>query len=67
MSGAELLGALNENGYRIPVVMLTAYGTIEKAVDAMRKSAFNYITKPVNPDELLIVTKGGCGKAPVDA
>jgi DNA-binding NtrC family response regulator len=57
MSGAELLDAMKEKGYRIPVVMLTAYGTIEKAVDAMRRGAFNYLTKPVNPDELLTVTR----------
>ncbi len=57
MSGAELLDALKEKGYRIPVVMLTAYGTIEKAVDAMRRGAFNYLTKPVNPDELLTVAR----------
>ncbi len=57
MTGAELLNALKERGCRIPVIMLTAYGTIEKAVEAMRKGAFNYLTKPVNPDELLTVTR----------
>lgn len=57
MTGAELLDALKENGCRVPVVMLTAYGTIEKAVDAMKRGAFNYLTKPVNPDELLTVTR----------
>jgi DNA-binding NtrC family response regulator len=57
MTGAELLDVMKEKGYRIPVVMLTAYGTIEKAVDAMRRGAFNYLTKPVNPYELLTVTR----------
>lgn len=57
MSGAELLDVLKEKGCRIPVIMLTAYGTIEKAVDAMRRGAFNYLTKPVNPDELLTVVR----------
>lgn len=57
MSGAELLDVLREKGCRIPVIMLTAYGTIEKAVDAMRRGAFNYLTKPVNPDELLTVAR----------
>ncbi|MCI0468675.1 MAG: sigma 54-interacting transcriptional regulator, partial [Nitrospirae bacterium] len=57
MSGVELLDAVKEKGYRFPMIMLTAYGTIEKAVDAMRKGAFNYLTKPVNPDELLTVVR----------
>ncbi|MCL4457510.1 MAG: sigma-54 dependent transcriptional regulator [Nitrospirae bacterium] len=57
MSGAGLLDALKDKEFRVPVIMLTAYGTIEKAVDAMRKGAFNYLTKPVNTDELLTVTR----------
>ena len=57
MSGAGLLDALKERELRVPIVMLTAYGTIEKAVDAMKRGAFNYLTKPVNPDELLTVTR----------
>ncbi len=56
-SGMELLDELKVNGSRVPVIMLTAYGTIEKAVDAMRKGAFNYLAKPVNPDELLTVVR----------
>lgn len=62
MTGTELLNMLKEKDCRIPVIMLTAYGTIEKAVDAMRKGAFNYLTKPVNPDEFLTVTKGAVEK-----
>jgi two-component system response regulator GlrR len=37
-----------------PVIILTAYGTIESAVEAMQKGAFNYLTKPFDPRELLI-------------
>ena len=36
----------------MPVVVITAYGTIESAVEAMKKGAFDYITKPFNRDEL---------------
>ncbi len=36
----------------MPVIMITAYGTIENAVQAMRQGAFDYITKPFNRDEL---------------
>ena len=37
--------------------MITAFGTIANAINAMKKGAFNYLTKPVNPDELLTVMK----------
>lgn len=57
MSGAGLLDVLKGRGSQVPVILLTAYGTIEKAVDAMRKGAFNYLTKPVNTDELLTVAR----------
>ncbi len=57
LTGVEFLESLKEKGSQVPLIMLTAYGTIEKAVDAMRKGAFNYLTKPVNPDELLTVTR----------
>ncbi|HSB34785.1 MAG TPA: sigma-54 dependent transcriptional regulator, partial [Nitrospirota bacterium] len=40
-----------------PVIVITAFGTIENAVDAMKKGAFNYLTKPVNPDELVSVAR----------
>jgi DNA-binding NtrC family response regulator len=57
LTGTEFLNTLKNKGCRIPVIMLTAYGTIEKAVDTMKKGAFNYLTKPVNPDELLTVAR----------
>lgn len=39
----------------LPCIMFTAYGSIETAVDAMRKGAFDFVTKPVNFDQLEIV------------
>jgi len=57
MSGIDFIDALKGHRNTPPIVMLTAYGTIEKAVEAMKKGAFNYLTKPVNPDELLTVVR----------
>lgn len=57
MNGVKFLEEFNKKGFNMPVIMLTAYGTIEKAVEAMRKGAFNYLTKPVNPDELLTILR----------
>src|SRR5579864_823619 len=52
MDGMELLGRLGELPQRIAVVMLTAQGSIESAVDAMRMGAYDYIPKPVDPVRL---------------
>lgn len=55
--GIEMLKWLRENNIRIPVIMLTAYGTIEKAVEAMKLGAFHYLVKPVDPNTLLNIIK----------
>ncbi|MGE5174194.1 MAG: sigma-54-dependent transcriptional regulator [Betaproteobacteria bacterium] len=56
-SGMELLEYVKSRKPDLPVIIITAFGTIENAVEAMKKGAFNYLTKPVNPDELLSVVK----------
>ncbi|HFQ82345.1 MAG TPA: sigma-54-dependent Fis family transcriptional regulator [Desulfobacterales bacterium] len=53
MDGFALLEAVKSSRPEMPVIMITAYGEVEKAVRAMRSGAFNYITKPFNNDELL--------------
>ena len=57
MSGLDLLEQVRAERPDVPVLMITAFGTIETAVDAMKRGAFNYLTKPVNPDELLTVVR----------
>jgi DNA-binding NtrC family response regulator len=52
MDGMELLGRIMDLPQRIVVVMLTAQGSIESAVEAMRKGAYDYIPKPVDPVRL---------------
>jgi DNA-binding NtrC family response regulator len=54
MSGIEVLANIRARNERIPVIIITAYGTIESAVEAMKQGAFDYITKPFNRDELRI-------------
>jgi DNA-binding NtrC family response regulator len=54
MNGMEVLARVHERDAQIPVVVITAYGTIENAVEAMKKGAFDYITKPFNREELRI-------------
>src|SRR5262245_30801999 len=56
-SGLELLGALRELRPDTPVVLMTAFGSIDTAVDAMRAGAFGYTTKPFQPEEVLRTVK----------
>ncbi len=54
-SGMDLLEHAVNNYPELPIIMLTAYGTIQTAVEALKKGAFDYITKPVQVDELTLV------------
>lgn len=54
MDGMQLLGEMRTRGYECPVIVLTGHGTIESAVAAMQSGAADYLTKPCNPDELLL-------------
>jgi two-component system response regulator HydG/two-component system response regulator AtoC len=63
MDGIELLKWLKYNGINIPTVMLTAYGTIEKAVEAMKLGAYHYLIKPVDTELLINVLKEAIEKS----
>jgi len=52
MDGVELMEALRERQPRMPVLIMTAHGTIENAVAAVQRGAFDYLTKPFARDEL---------------
>lgn len=54
-SGLDLLEASRERWPQVPVVVVTAYGSVEAAVTAMKRGAFDFLTKPVEPDHLLLV------------
>lgn len=57
MSGLELLENIRSRWPRTKVVLLTAHGTIESAVDAMKVGACDYLTKPFDNDELVNVVR----------
>jgi DNA-binding NtrC family response regulator len=54
MEGIELLKLLQAQDKTIPFIIMTAYGTIESAVEAMRQGAFDYITKPFRKEQILM-------------
>jgi DNA-binding NtrC family response regulator len=56
-TGLEILERVRQELPEVSVVMMTAYGTVEGAVQAMKLGAFDYLTKPVNLDELAMVVQ----------
>ena len=62
-SGIELMKSIREADADLPVIILTAYGTIESAVEAMKEGAYIYLTKPFDYRELLLQIKNGIDKS----
>ncbi|MBW1962259.1 MAG: sigma-54-dependent Fis family transcriptional regulator [Deltaproteobacteria bacterium] len=54
ISGIELLERIKARDPDLPVIMMTAYGTVEKAVEAMQKGAYSYILKPFDNERLVL-------------
>ena len=54
VSGLDLLAASKRASPQRPVIVMTAYGAIDTAVESIRQGAYHYLTKPFQPDELVI-------------
>ncbi len=57
MNGLDLLRTIRGQDETLPVIMITAYGTIQNAVEAMRMGANDFLPKPFEPDELRLVVR----------
>ncbi|MGE5241012.1 MAG: sigma-54-dependent transcriptional regulator, partial [Bacteroidota bacterium] len=57
MSGIDLMRRVRAQKPELPVVIVTAHGTVDTAVNAMKAGATDYIQKPFTPEELLIVVR----------
>ena len=57
MDGIELLENIKKSDPDLPVIMMTAHGTIDKAVEAMQKGAYSYILKPFDNERLILYVK----------
>ena len=55
LSGLDLLNSFRKTMPEIPIVLLTAFGSVDTAIQAMKQGAYNYLTKPVNLDELVSI------------
>jgi len=54
MNGIQLLEKIKDKDPDLPVIMMTAHGTVEKAVEAMQKGAYNYVLKPFDNERLIL-------------
>jgi DNA-binding NtrC family response regulator len=57
MDGMELLEQARKIDPQLPYIILTAYGTVESAIEAMRKGALDYITKPFRQEQILLTVE----------
>ena len=57
MNGLDALGEIRRREIDVPVLMITAYGTVERAVQAMKAGAYDFIPKPFEPDHLLMTVQ----------
>ena len=57
VNGMELLRIAHDECPQLAVIMLTAYGSVETAIEALKLGAFDYVTKPFKVDELLITVR----------
>jgi len=57
MDGLAFLKEVKARGVLAPVIMLSAYGTVESALEATKAGAFDYVFKPFNPEEILLTLK----------
>lgn len=57
MDGLQLLQALKERKVESTIIMMSAYGTINTAIEAMKRGAYDYISKPFRPDEILLALR----------
>ena len=61
LTGLEFLSLLARDGYDVPLIMLTGYASIEHAVEAIKAGAIDYITKPVDPQQLELAVDQALG------
>jgi two-component system response regulator AtoC len=57
MDGLTFLGELEKAGAKVSVIMMSAYGTVDTAIEAMKLGAYDYVSKPFKPDEILLTLK----------
>ncbi len=63
ISGIEVFETLQESNQTIPVIIITAYGSISTAVDLIKKGAYDFIEKPLDAEKILVTIKNAVEKS----
>lgn len=63
MDGLELQNKLNENGVNSALIIMSGHGTIETAVEAVKKGAYDYLAKPIDLNRLLVTIRNALDKS----
>jgi two-component system response regulator HydG len=63
MDGLDLLDAIRRTAPTVPVVIMTAFGAIDTAIEAMRRGAYHYITKPFQMEMVRLLLDRACAEA----
>ena len=66
-TGLDVLTQVREQGATVPVIIMTSFNDVRTAVKSIRMGAFDYITKPVNPEELLMLIENALSKPKVES
>ncbi|WP_316771054.1 sigma-54 dependent transcriptional regulator [Pedobacter frigiditerrae] len=61
-TGIDALNHIRQKGHKSPVIIMTSFNDVRTAVKSIQLGAFDYITKPINPDELLMVINNSLSK-----
>jgi len=61
ISGMDVLRAVKRKHPEVPVLLITAYASVETAIEAIKEGAYDYVQKPFGPDELLLVVERSIG------
>jgi DNA-binding NtrC family response regulator len=59
--GMEILSHIREDTPETPVIIITGFASVDSAVEAMKRGAFDYLSKPFSPEELRVITKKALG------
>jgi two-component system nitrogen regulation response regulator NtrX len=62
MDGMEVLDALNANKIDVPIIMISGHGTVDNAVEAIKKGAFDFIEKPLDLNRILVTVRNAKDK-----
>lgn len=67
MTGAQLLGKIKETHPAVPVIIITGYSDVKDAVEVIRMGAYDYVTKPLFPEEILLTIRKALSDTPNEA